>query len=534
MKKKSYLIALGLIVVALICSRTCGRGREKSEGKSGGKGAKKSPAAAAAPSLEKEPASLEKGPSSLEKEPSSLEDEAPSLEEEVKILKKTSRAFSAVAKKAIPAVVFIQVEKTIAARGYGGRRHYNDPFEYFGEDFFERFFGRGHARPPMRYKQRGQGSGFIISKDGYILTNNHVVGDADKIIVKMNDGRELSGKLIGSDPKSEVAVIKVEAEDLPVLELGDSARLEIGEWVIAVGNPFGLAETLTVGVVSAKGRSNLNIAEYEDFIQTDAAINPGNSGGPLLDIDGRVVGINTAIFSQSGGYMGIGFAIPINMAKSIKNQLVAGGKVVRGFLGVKLNRQEVDADMAKTFGLSEAGGVLIAELVKGSPAEGAGIKAGDIITKVNGEKVSDNSSFRNKVAMLEPGSTVGFTVFRDGREETIEVKIGTFPDGEALISGTSEASVKLGITVLDLTAEIAKRLGYEFQGGVIVSDVEDGSEAQRHGIQRGHLILSVNRTPVRNAAEYNAAVAKAAKGGRVLMRVKGRYGSWFVLLRTKE
>jgi len=519
MKTKSYIVALCLILAALICSRTCGNGREKEAADSEEK-AGKEPVAAV------EPSSLEKAEARAEKEDVSLE-------KEVQVLKKTSRAFSAVAKKAIPAVVWIQVEKTVAARGgYGGRQQYNDPFDYFGDDFFERFFGR--ARPPMRYKQRGQGSGFIISKDGYILTNNHVVGDADKITVKMHDGRELEGKLIGADPKSEVAVIKVDATDLPILELGDSSTLEIGEWVIAVGNPFGLSETLTVGVVSAKGRSNLRIAEYEDFIQTDAAINPGNSGGPLLDIDGRVIGINTAIFSQSGGYMGIGFAIPINMAKSIKNQLVEDGKVVRGFLGVRLNREEVDADMAKSFGLEEAGGVLIAELIKGSPAEAAGIEAGDIITKVNGEKVSDNGSFRNKVAMIEPGTKVNFTVFRDGKEKTIEVRIGTFPEDESLAAGSPDASQKLGIAAIDLTPEISKRLGYEFEGGVLVAEVADGSEAQRKGIRRGQLILSVNRIKVRNVVEYNAAVAEAAQTGRVLMRVRGQYGSWFVLLRAED
>ena len=522
MKTKSYLIALGLIVVALVCSRTCGNGRGK-EAEDGEGGAAESDAAVAASSLEM--ADVRAGKERKKEEPS--------LEKEVQVLKRTSRAFAAVAKKAIPAVVFIQVEKTIATRGYRGQRYYNDPFDYFGEDFFERFFGRGRARPPMQYKQRGQGSGFIISKDGYILTNNHVVGDADKITVQMHDGRELSGKLIGADPKSEVAVIKVDAEDLPSLELGDSSKLEIGEWVIAVGNPFGLTETLTVGVVSAKGRSNLKIAEYEDFIQTDAAINPGNSGGPLLDIDGRVIGINTAIFSQSGGYMGIGFAIPINMAKSVKNQFVTAGKVERGFLGVVLNRQEVDADMAKSFGLDRAGGVLIAELVKDSPAEAAGIQPGDIITKVNGEEVSDNDAFKDKVAVLEPGTKAGFTVFRDGGEKTIEVTIGTFPKDKARV-GSAEASAMLGIAVVDLTEEIARRFGLNVEGGVLVSEVADGSIAQRGDIRPGHMILSVNRVPVGTAAEYHTAMTRAVKGGRVLLRVRGRYGSWFVLLRVEE
>ena len=452
MKRKSYFIAMGMILLAVVGSRTCGKDRDQATDD----GPVPSPTPA----------------------PHAIADAPPS--QEILALKRTSRAFSSVARKAIPAVVWINVEKTVQARGYGGT-HGSNPREFYG-----RSFGRG--TPPMQYKRRGQGSGFIISKDGYILTNNHVVGDADKIMVKLNDGRELQGKLVGSDPKSEVAVIKVDAKDLPLLELGDSSKLEIGEWVIAVGNPFGLAETLTVGVVSAKGRSNLNIAEYEDFIQTDAAINPGNSGGPLLDIDGHVIGINTAIFSQSGGYMGIGFAIPINMAKAIKDQLVAGGKVVRGFLGVKLNRQQVDADMAKSFGLDEAGGVLIAELIKGSPAETAGIEPGDIIRTVNGQKISDNSSFRNKVAMLKPGTKVDFGVFRDGKDRTIQVTITVFPDDPyALARASADASSKLGITVTELTSEIARRLGYGFEGGVIVSEVKDGSEAHKTGLQPGHV-----------------------------------------------
>ena len=278
------------------------------------------------------------------------------------------KGFSGVASKATPAVVFIQVEKQVPA---GNMYSFNNPFDLFGEDFAERFFGvprqarpgqpdrrfPNRGRQPM-YKQTGQGSGFIISKDGYILTNTHVVGDVDTITVRLADGREFKAKRVGADPRTEVALIKIESEgDLPVLEIGSPEKLQIGEWVIAIGNPFGLKETLTVGVVSAKGRSNIGITDYEDFIQTDAAINPGNSGGPLLNIDGEVVGINTAIYSRSGGYMGIGFAVPIDMAMNIKDQLVANGKVTRGYVGVYLNPGEDTEEMAKSFGRSEAGGV---------------------------------------------------------------------------------------------------------------------------------------------------------------------------------
>ena len=296
--------------------------------------------------------------------------------------------------------MFIQVEKQVPA---GHMYQFNNPFDLFGDDFAERFFGvprrpRPDRRAPNRnrqpmFKQTGQGSGFIISKDGYILTNTHVVGDVDTITVRLSDGREFKAKRIGADPRTEVALIKIESEgDLPVLEIGDPEKLQIGEWVIAIGNPFGLKETLTVGVVSAKGRSNIGITDYEDFIQTDAAINPGNSGGPLLNIDGKVVGINTAIYSRSGGYMGIGFAVPIDMAMRIKDQLVTSGRVTRGYVGVYLNPGEVTEEMAKSFGRNEAGGVLIAEVEKDGPADKAGIRSGDILTELNGVKIKGNTS----------------------------------------------------------------------------------------------------------------------------------------------
>jgi len=282
---------------------------------------------------------------------------------------------------------------------------------------------------PRKFQQRGQGSGFIISKDGYILINNHVVGDADLIKVKLSDGREFKAKVIGTDPQSDVAVIKIDATNLPVLRLGDSDKLEVGEWVIAIGNPFGLSQTVTVGVVSAKGRSRIGINDYEDFIQTDAAINPGNSGGPLVNIHGEAVGMNTAIFSRSGGYMGIGFAIPINMAKAIKDQLLKKGKVTRGWLGVVI--QDIDEELAKSFGLEKTEGVLIAEVSEGSPAEKAGLKQGDIILRLNGKKVDDLGELRNKIALTAPGTKVKLEVLRENKRRTIQVTIGEQPAGTA-------------------------------------------------------------------------------------------------------
>lgn len=449
--------------------------------------------------------------------------------DEIQILKRTSKAFSEVAKKAMPAVVFIHVEKNVEAAGPGPGQ-LNDPFGFFGDDFFERFF-RDRGAAPRRFRQMGEGSGFLISKDGFILTNNHVVGDADKIMVKLHDGREVEAKKIGSDPKSEVAVIKIEGKDLPYLELGDSAAMDIGEWVIAVGNPFGLTETLTVGVVSAKGRSNIGIAEYEDFIQTDAAINPGNSGGPLLDIDGRAIGINTAIFSRSGGYMGIGFAIPINMAKGIKDQLMKSGKVVRGFMGVQLNRDDIDEEMATSFGLKKAGGVLVAQVVKDAPADKAGLKAGDIILEIDGKEVADNKAFRNTVAMLAPDTKATLSIWRDQKRKTVDVTVGNFPDSGEVASKGSDISGTLGFTVQNLTPDIAKRFGYDPDEGVLVSGVEQGSAAQEGGIQPGNLILSVNHKAVRNVSDFQKAIAESSKTKRALLRIRNPDFAWYALLR---
>jgi len=437
------------------------------------------------------------------------------------LLKQTGRAFTRVAKQAVPAVVFITVEKRVETRQQDMR--FNDPFGFFG-----------FPRPsqPRQHVLKGQGSGFIITKDGYILTNNHVVGDADTITVKLNDGREFEAKQVGADPKSEVAVIKIDVEgDLPVLEVGDSSSLEMGEWVIAVGNPFGLSETVTVGVVSAVGRNNIGIAEYEDFIQTDADINPGNSGGPLLNIDGEVIGINTAIYSQSGGSVGIGFAIPIDLAVVIKDQLVAYGKVTRGFLGIQLNREEVDEAMAESFGLDEAGGVLVAEVVEDSPAEEAGLEAGDIILKMNGETVEGNRAFRNRVALTEPGKKIELKVFRDDKIKTVEVTIGVLPGDEEVQQQAVEVAQKLGLSVRELTPELAEKFGHEMGEGVIVAEVEQYSAAAQAEIQPGHVILSVNREPVTTIEEFSAALATTADSGRVLLRVKSHRYSWYALLR---
>ncbi len=446
------------------------------------------------------------------------------------LLRQSSRAFTEVAEKAVPAVVSVQVETVIeVSSDYGSPFGYHSPFD---DEFFERFFGRKFRRSqPQERKQVGQGSGFIISADGYILTNNHVVENADKIKVILNDGREFNNaKIIGTDPESDVAVIKIDGEDFPTIELGDSDDLRIGEWVIAVGNPFGLSETVTVGIVSAKGRYvGITKGGYEDFIQTDAAINPGNSGGPLLNLDGKVIGINSAIFSRSGGYMGIGFAIPINMARQVKDQLVDTGKVTRGYIGIGMNPKGITPELVKSFGLEKNTGILIAEVLEDTPAEKAGLKSGDIILKMNGKDVEGNVSFRNSVSLIKPGTKIKLTILRGDKEKEITVKIGSKADSP-LAKGSSEIGQKFGLQVQDLTKELARRFGYKTGTGVIVTEVVRSSSADRAGIEPGMLILSVNRQEVNSVKEFNDALAESAKTKRALLLIKyDRFAEWRVL-----
>ncbi|HWP47187.1 MAG TPA: DegQ family serine endoprotease [Candidatus Limnocylindrales bacterium] len=443
-------------------------------------------------------------------------------ERQIQDLQKMSFSFRTVAKKVTPTVVNISVVQTIRPSQFGFR---NDPFrDFFGDDFFERFFGI-----PREFKNRGLGSGVIVSEKGYILTNNHVVGKADEIKVTLADKREFTAKVVGTDPKSDVAVIQIKARDLPVARLGNSDDIEVGDWVVAIGNPFGLNQTVTVGVISAKGRANMGIADYEDFIQTDAAINPGNSGGPLVNLDGEVIGINTAIFSRSGGYQGIGFAIPINMAKSIMQSLIENGKIVRGWLGVQI--QPVTEDVARSFGLSKAEGVLVGDVTKGSPAERAGFKRGDIIIRYGNRDVNDPNQLRNMVASTPVGEKVPIEIIRDGHHQTLTVEIAELP-AEIASAGTPGKEVsELGIQVQNLTPDLASRLGYEGDHGVVVVEVEPGSLADESGIQRGDLIKEVNRQEVRNLSDYNRAIAKAGKSDQILFLIRRGDSTFYLILK---
>jgi serine protease Do len=369
---------------------------------------------------------------------------------------------------------------------------------------------------------RAQGSGFVFSIDkgllsdkAYILTNHHVVEHAEKIRVKLQDGREFDAKVKGADPRSDIAVLEVSAKNLPALSLGDSNKLEVGEWVIALGNPFGLSHTLTVGVVSAKGRTSVGLSDYEDFIQTDAAINPGNSGGPLVNLNGEVVGINTAIFSRSGGYMGIGFAIPVNLARGIAEQLLQNGEVTRGYLGVYI--QTLTPELADGMDLKGRQGILISKVNPDTPAEKAGIKQGDVVISYQDQRVEEVGDFRNKVALTLPGTKAKLKLIRDGDEIEKEVTIGQLDDAKVAGEAGTESADQLGLTVQTLTPELAENFNVEAGRGVVVTQVEPGSVANMAGIRPGTLILEVNRQPVNNAIAFKKAIKASGKKRALLL-----------------
>ncbi|HEX5137107.1 MAG TPA: DegQ family serine endoprotease [Planctomycetota bacterium] len=423
-----------------------------------------------------------------------------------------SHAFTAVARKATPAVVSIRVEERAdeTAMQEGG----------FPPGF-------PHFRMPEQGRRVGQGSGFLVSADGLILTNNHVIAGAERLDVRLADGRELKGKVVGADQETDLAVVRVDAKDLPFLRLADSDRLEVGEWVVAVGSPFGLRETVTAGIVSAKGRSRVGIAAQEDFIQTDAAINPGNSGGPLLNLDGEVVGINSAILSRTGANNGVGFAIPSNLARMIRDQLVATGHIVRGYLGVVV--QDLTPDLAASFGVKEQHGALVSEVAADSGAAKAGVREGDVIVAVDDRPVADTGELRNRVAMLAPGTKVDLTLVRDSAEQHVPATLGEQPGEAGAPASSPEKTAAFGLAVAPLTEDLASRLGYADTKGVLVREVAPGGAAERAGIAAGNLIESVDRKPVTSVAEFDAALAKAGDG-RVLLRVRDGDHARYVVL----
>jgi len=440
--------------------------------------------------------------------------------------KSLGQAFVEVAKKVQPAVVNVTTEKTITMK----------PWERFGDDFFkgspfEDFF-RGFGSPrergkEYRQKQRSGGSGVIVDKEGYILTNNHVVEGADKVKVRLNDGREFTATMKGQDPRTDLAVLHIKAKDLPAAILGDSDKLEVGEWAIAIGSPFGLEHTVTVGVISAKGRSGLGTGTYEDFIQTDASINPGNSGGPLINIDGEVVGINAMIIQPGTG---IGFAIPINMAKQILNDLIKQGKVVRPWLGISV--QDLTPEMMEYFKVKEKEGVLVGQVYPGTGAEKAELASGDIIKSVDDKVIKNVNELVKEIQKKKVGQKVKLNIIRDGKAMTIEVTTASMPDKPELAK-EKEVEEKLGARVQELTPQLALRYRISvIKRGVVVTGVEEGSLADEIGLEEGDVILEINRKKIETIKDFEKAVKDANIDKGILFHLH-RKGSSFYLTYKK-
>jgi serine protease Do len=438
-------------------------------------------------------------------------------------------SFAPLAERLKPSVVNISTTKVIKSQGFSGgapspHGRQGPHQRFFGDDFFERFFG-GQGGQPREFKTQSLGSGFILDEDGYIITNNHVVEKADEILVRLLDEEEFEAEVVGTDPKTDIALIKIDPGKtrLQPIELGDSDAIRVGDWVMAIGNPFGFAETVTAGIISAKGRV-IGAGPYDSFLQTDVAINPGNSGGPLFDMQGRVVGINTAIVAQGTG---IGFAIPVNMAKEIVPQLRERGRVTRGWLGVMI--QNVTKELAKSFDLDETNGALVAEVTEDGPADQAGFKRGDVIVEFDGATVDKMTQLPRIVAEHSPGEEVEVVVLRKGKEKTLTVTLGELKDAEGLV-GQAPVEEDLGLTVQEVTPDLQKHLGLDERQGVVISGVEPGSPAAEAGLRRNDVILEVNREQIEDLDDYRSALRQARGAESVLLLVKRGRGSRYAVL----
>jgi serine protease Do len=445
-------------------------------------------------------------------------------------------SFAPVVKKVAPAVVKVVTATHIHNTAYSGS---GAPPGM--DDLMRRFFGdESDGRMPRQHnfrapRQEGLGSGVVITKDGYILTNNHVVDGAEEVKVALQDGREFTAKVIGRDPKSDVAVIKIDAKDLPTVPIADSDKVEVGDVVLAIGNPFGIGQTVTTGIVSATGRGGAIGLDYEDFIQTDAAINPGNSGGALVDSEGRLIGINTAILSRSGGNQGIGFAIPSDLARDVAQSLVRDGHVTRGYLGVII--QDVNPALAREFKLKDNTGALVGDVTEKSPAEKAGLKEGDVILEFNGKKVTDSRHLKLEVARAQPGESVPLKVLRDGSTKDLQVTVKEIPGQERLAKNDNSSGEKddngtlNGVTVGDLDRQARQQ--FELPGsihGVVVTDVAPDSAAAEAGLKPGDVIQEINRKPVKTAEEAVKMTEKSTDDKHTLLRVWSNGGSHFVVV----
>ena len=436
--------------------------------------------------------------------------------------------FTAVAKAVTPAVVNIT---TAAPEKISDAPDLRDRMEEFFGMPGDPFGSRKHRGPrmPREHQRSGMGSGVIVTADGYVLTNNHVVDGAKELTVTLPDKREFKGKVVGTDPKTDLAVVKIDGDHLPMIPWGDASKLQVGEYVLAVGNPFGLNSTVTLGIVSALGRGRMGITQYEDFIQTDAAINPGNSGGALVNTKGELVGINTAIFSQTGGYQGVGFAVPTSMSKPVFESLVKHGKVVRGYLGIGI--QDLTQDLTKSFALKDSKGALVSDVKEDSPAEKAGIKQGDVIIGYDGSPVEDAASLQRLVMKTPIDAKATIKVLRDGHEKELTARISELPEATQVAKAAGEEADHslAGLAVQDLDRETAQELGLKDKiQGVVVTEVEPDSGADRAGLMPGDVIREINRKPVRSVQDYEKAASSLKKGENVLMLINRRGASLFL------
>jgi serine protease Do len=429
--------------------------------------------------------------------------------ERVADLRGLNESFVEISEDASKAVVFVQAEAKVERQALRGKPQQTPQSE-------------SEIRPI------GQGTGFIISEDGYIVTNHHVVGNADRVRVKLTNGTEYLAEVVGSDEATEIALIKIDENNLPTVPLGDSDELQVGEWALAIGNPFGLSHSVTAGIISAKGRGEVGITDYADFIQTDAAINPGNSGGPLLNIDGEVIGLNTAMYSRSGGSMGIGFAVPINMVRHVTDQLRTDGKITRGFLGISI--QNVTPELADWFEIDGGNGILVAEVQEDSPAQEGGLLRDDIIVELDGRAIDEIGSFRSRIATTEPGEKVDLKIVRDGKELDKRLAVGSLNPENASLLGTTPGG-RLGLELEELTPDIADQLGYNFEEGIVIKAVENDSAAQRAGVRPGMIVLEVNRRAVKSVEQLRDVLSGADAGEPVLLLVQHRGVMRYLILR---
>ncbi|MBI1820453.1 MAG: Do family serine endopeptidase [Nitrospirae bacterium] len=430
------------------------------------------------------------------------------LEDAIKFLDQTQNVFIDIAAKAKPAVVNISPAQALSHAG----RQDEAPAE--------------RRRPEV---PQGSGSGVIIDKKGLIITNQHVVGDAKEVEVRLSDKRKFTGKVIGRDSDTDVAVVKIEASDLPTLAVGDSSKVKVGQWAIAVGNPFGLEGTVTLGVISATGRESVNLSRYEDFIQTDASINPGNSGGPLLNLKGEIIGINTAIINFA---QGIGFAIPSNMVQEIVTQLVSTGKVTRGWLGIGI--QEVSTDLAEKFHIKEGEGILVSEVFEGDPAARAGIQPGDIITKINGHDITSTSTLSRLIASLPPGKKTDMVILRDGKPKTISITLGERKDEQKVASAQKETGNLLGITVTEINPDLKEKYKLKIEKGVLISKLDSEGRYDTDALKEGDVIKKMRDDKIETINDFNEAVKKIKENESVLIYVNRENRSFFIVLKPKE